>query len=267
MYAKGEEIKGTGHYDSNNHWVYDSNGTTSVLQHCIDVGVFCRESLKGCFYQSITKYFAKELNVSENVIFEFIPLMAALHDIGKVHPFFQKTFKNSINEMVKNNLILDRQVNNKTLKVRHEVVTREILEDYLTSKGLWYDDYFHLIEGFLYCLSSHHEKDTNKEMRLAEICVGEEIWEKFQIEILEEILKYFPFHWEDIKKFKKDSVDKVCLLFSALLIFSDWVASSFLSENYLIFEEYQETNNIEGYNNFYNRKNKVYFKYRIRISS
>lgn len=247
MYAKGEEIKGTGHYDSNNHWVYDSNGTTSVLQHCIDVGVTTRCLLDRVYFKSIVQYVSKNLNLSEKSVIQLFSLLSALHDVGKVHPFFQKNFENAKVELLDENLISKMQVNDKGLKIRHEVVSREIIKEYLQSNNYLNSDLYHLLMGFLYAISSHHEKDKNKAMRDTNVLKGKDCWHIYQKEIVTNLLKYFSFNWNELKDCNIQNVDKVCTTFFIVLILSDWVASSYLSEKYLEFDDLEKQDKINEY--------------------
>ena len=77
---------------------YQVDGKTyagrSVLEHCIIVGEVCKALLE-LLPPALKKYFHKDT-----------PFLAALHDIGKVSPTFQKKISNSIdNHPLKDELI------------------------------------------------------------------------------------------------------------------------------------------------------------------
>lgn len=251
MYAKGEEIKGTGHYDSNNHWVYDSNGTTSVLQHCIDVGVFCKYLLENIFYKDVTLYLAKQMDITPNEVISCFSFFAGVHDIGKVHPYFQNNFKNAVFDMLKKDLIDKDDLSE---SVRHEVISRLILDEYLSTQEGYYEISENLLNGLLYTISAHHEKDNNNYKVLPKKYKRQteklSYWKNEQQKIVTELHEIFPFDIAILKKCNIKNTDKICSVFFMLLVTSDWPSSAYLSNYYSKFNSYLELGNIEGYISF-----------------
>ena len=60
----------------------------SVFQHCIDVGLVCNALLKNVYRESVTKLLADKLKTDEESVISCLSYFAALHDVGKIHLYF-----------------------------------------------------------------------------------------------------------------------------------------------------------------------------------
>lgn len=223
------------------------HGTITVLQHCIDVGVMAQYLLKKYYNESLLPFFMKSLNLSENEVIELIGFFAAEHDVGKVHPLFQKNFIENWNYMLKNGLI---ERTDKLNRIRHEVVSLYILNDFFFEKYGRMIKRNGVFKGFIHAIGNHHEKYVMyNNGRREKISLEEDFWADEQMKMCLEIMKYFPisFNLLDCFSLNEDSADKVSLFFLGLLEFSDWFASGPLKSDYLEFEKYEKDSNIQGY--------------------
>ena len=212
-------------------------GTMSVYQHCVDVGLVTRVLLSDVYFNEITKLLSKQLGTSESVVIDMCSLYASFHDIGKIHVAFQMNFENAVQEMLSEGIIEQGYckrygVDKFNYYVRHEVITRKILRaefDSIYRKT----EAKNLFKGLLYVLSSHHEKDNNKDERLAK-GVSEEgnaIIFDAQRGLLSDLRSIFKFDFSALLNMKYDNVDSVCMTFFGILVLSDWISSSFYMMN------------------------------------
>lgn len=238
-YAKGKT-----EYINNEKIVY---GTTTILQHCIDVGVMSQYLLNFYYKDSLLPFFMNNFNLSKEEVIELIGCFAALHDVGKVHPLFQKNFIENWEYMLKNDLI---ERGDKIKNIRHEVISQYILDDY------FYEKYGRTIlkngiyKGLTYGIANHHEKyiDYN-DGRQQNISLNEDFWLEEQMNMCKEIMSYFSISFDILDCFSKseENADKISLLFLGLLQFSDWLASGPLKSDCIEFETFEKTCNIKEY--------------------
>lgn len=247
FYAKGKDVE-----KENGKTIV--SGTMSVKQHCIDVGLVCKYILSEAYNKEVTDFIARKLGITTSSVIELLSAYSSFHDIGKIHPYFQMYFSESVENMKCNNVISDKFIERynaerKRYIIRHEVITRLVLKDELRSilenldmsKG---SEVF--FESLTYVLSSHHEKDTFIENRIPSEKFNS--FKESQKELLDELLTIFPINFENYRNINRDSVDICCEVFLGTLVLSDWVASSDYMANYIIdFNTYDKNNNLNEY--------------------
>lgn len=236
---------------------YKPIGTMSVKQHCIDVGLVTKFILTD-YNPCILELVSKKLKAEKTEVLQMFSLFSSLHDVGKVHLYFQMNFENAVQELLSRGLISQNFVNEfrkskytDNYRVRHEVVTRKILLD--ECKNYKKNSLF---RGLVYALSSHHEKDNNSTKRNPSILEGTDLFfDEKQNELIKDLHKIFLFDWENLNKFSKDKTDSICMVFFFILIASDWVASSYLDNNIEKFDECDRNNNLDDFIEF--RENQI----------
>ena len=242
FYAKGIDIK------DNNDVKIATEGTMSVYQHCVDAGLACKTLLEFVYKDTLTSIFINKLGADEKSIVECMSFFAALHDLGKIHLYFQINFDNAIDELVASSVISENEASiyrakRKDYRIRHEVVTRKALMDEF--KPFKRNKVF---KGFCYALSSHHEKDN----RVHERTIGKEndaFFVECQKELLDNLHTIFPFDMEKLNSFNISDVDTVCTAFLSILFLSDWIVSSdyFSNKDIDFFNICVENKEIEKY--------------------
>ena len=246
FYAKGIDVK-----DNNGNKIA-TNGSMSVFQHCTDVGLVCDALLRNVYNESVTKLLAEKLKTNEESVISCLSYFAALHDVGKIHLYFQAYFDNSIDKMVEDGVILKvegenykkmRKSPNNPYRIRHEVITRlALMEEFCD-----FEDNA-LFEGLCRVLSCHHEKDSESYTReLEKNC--DEYFIEGQNELISDLQGVFPFDMEKLNDFNMDNIDVVCTVFLILLFWSDWIASSdyFSNKDIEFFNNCVENNEVSKY--------------------
>lgn len=229
FYAKSERTKEG----------YSSIGLMSVLQHCVDVGLTTQATLLH-FNKNIKKYLARKLRTTEAEVVALFSFLAAIHDVGKVHLYFQANFDNAIEDMLELGLITPRTVEriksskfteNNPYQVRHEVVSRKVFVDYLREQGIDIGSNS-LLKGLSYAISSHHEKDSEYYERVTNTTPqSDKLFIEEQDNLLRELHKLFPCDLHKVLTYSTKHTDSVCSLFLAILFVSDWISSSYLDNS------------------------------------
>ena len=242
FYAKGIDVK-----DNNDNKVA-TNGTMSVYQHCVDVGLTSKILMESVYKNTLTPLVAEKLCVDEKSLVECVSLFFALHDLGKVHLYFQINFDDAIDNFVNQGIISKGDADNyrnkrKDYRIRHEVVTRKVLwEEFKSFRKN------KVFKSFCYMLSSHHEKDN----RVSERSIGKEndaFFIEAQNQLLSDLHTVFPFEMDKLNSFKTSEIDTVCTILLALLFWSDWIVSSdyFSNKDIDFFNICVENKEIEKY--------------------
>lgn len=246
FYAKGIDVK-----DNNGNKIA-TNGTMSVYQHCIDVGLVCNALLNIVYCENVTKFLAEKLKTNEENVISCFSYFAALHDIGKTHLYFQAYFDNAIDKLVEDGLIFKsdaenyrkmRKSSNNPYRIRHEVVSRRILfEEFKEFRKN------PLFKGLCFALSSHHEKDTQNYNRGLKNRT-DDFFKQKQNELISNLKSVFPFDIDKLNSFSTENTDIVCTVFLVLLFWSDWIASSdyFSNQDIEFFNNCVENKEIDEY--------------------
>ena len=219
FYAKGIDVK------DNNGDKIATKGTMSIYQHCIDVGLACKVLMEKVYNKNLVPLIAKKLGADIKDIVECLSFFASLHDIGKLHLYFQINFDNAIDNLVKQGIISEDDAYNyrtkrKDYRIRHEVVSRKVLwEEFKPFRKN------KVFKSLCYAVSSHHEKDN----RVNDRNIGKDndaFFAECQNKLLVDLHTVFPFDMEKLNSFNTSELDTVCTAFLSLLFWSDWIMSS-----------------------------------------
>lgn len=190
----------------------------SLIQHMTNVGVLAHVMLTQSVLHTALVKLTELTNGSEKDTLDFLTYIFAMHDIGKVHPEFQKNIRNP---------------NKHAGSFRHEVYGARVLRKMLKSKGM--NSRMALLVAEI--IKNHHQKDE-----LGENPNDEEYWSKIQYDNEKIISEHFPF---DINiTVKKECENKFGHLALGCLICCDWLASGDL-----VFKNMPSIHNYENYFN------------------
>ena len=167
----------------------------SLYAHMYETGCVAKAFLENTVYSPLTNLFRSfmktELTREETV--DTIAFLAALHDIGKTYPDFQrKTDDLNDHRLSELDDLIETILSDKDAFIsspegfRHEIASAVIIEDYLEERGL-----FCLAEAIGAAYENHHlvsEKDSKEVVRENfEILDSCEIFKKAQNELAEKI--------------------------------------------------------------------------------
>ncbi|MDI6705221.1 MAG: CRISPR-associated helicase Cas3' [Bacillota bacterium] len=194
-----------------------------LICHMIDTGNIANALISdGSVFSGIKKIFAEQLSLKEESIPETVSFLVAVHDIGKCHPLFQKKAdKLTIVSSLKEQRLLMKGVSGDGY--RHEIFSGEWLNEYLSKKHPIRKD---IADFFGDVVSLHHQKHLNKlDLKDYEISGTIDLWWREQREkLLADLEKLYSIGVLEINEIKH--MDKVGILFTGLLILSDWIASN-----------------------------------------
>ncbi|MBQ3033281.1 MAG: CRISPR-associated helicase Cas3', partial [Deferribacterales bacterium] len=196
---------------------YQVDGKTyagrSVLEHCIIVGEVCKALLE-LLPPALKKYFHKDT-----------PFLAALHDIGKVSPTFQKKISNSIdNHPLKDELInvnSDIEKNWGGHAGVGEITLEYIIDEYLQNRREY--KYLPLIAGLHH--GSHSRKECRSTTSSNSKVLGGKHWNNLRINHFDSLKDYFKCNIEPLND------ELIATITIGLTIVSDWIGSSRTFDN------------------------------------
>lgn len=176
-----------------------------LLHHMKEVGATAERILNDSLYSGLRNELAVYLGIPEDEVVSVVKYICAMHDIGKCHPLFQR-------------LALDlgeyASQQNALTEYRHEIGSEAIAKRIWTENKL-FD--MRTREFFATILRLHHQRKGRKGKNYS--CSG---WEGLQNEVEKAIRK-----WSGIKPLEINGhCDAACTLIAAILIISDWIASS-----------------------------------------
>lgn len=172
----------------------------SLLQHMTNVGVLAHVMLtQSVLHSALVKLAELTDSKSEKDTLDFLTYIFAMHDIGKIHPEFQKNIRNP---------------NKRVSKFRHEIYGARVLRKMLKSKGMSSRMTFLAAD----IVENHHQKDE-----LGESPDNEKYWSKIQHDNEKIINEHFPFNINI--NVKKEDENKFGHLALGCLICCDWLAS------------------------------------------
>ena len=177
----------------------------SLLDHMKAVGNTAARIVGDSLYFELEEELAGYLGVPKEEVIPIVKYISAMHDIGKCHPHFQK-------------LAMDlgeyAPAQNALTEYRHELGSEAIAKRIWKSNKL-FD--MKTTEFFSTILRLHHQRKGKRGKNYS--CNG---WEGLQNEVEAEIRR-----WSGIKPFAiSGHCDAACTLIAAILILSDWIASS-----------------------------------------
>lgn len=171
-----------------------------ILQHMTNVGVLAHTMLsQSILHTALVKLAKLTDSESEKDTLDFLTYIFAMHDIGKIHPEFQRNIRNP---------------NKHAGGFRHEVYGARVLRKMLKSKGMSSRMAFLAAD----IVENHHQKDE-----LGKSPDNKDYWSEIQRNNEKIISKHFPF---DINiTVKKECENKFGHLALGCLICCDWLAS------------------------------------------
>lgn len=200
-----------------------------LYTHMLETGIVSKALLEDSVFSVCAIDLANNLGLSQDNMLNLVCYIASLHDIGKCHPLFQCKAKESLSAQyleshseLKYSLWAD--------DYRHELGSYTSLKRIWKKKKRFSSD---ITRQFASVVKIHHQGKTGKDYSLTDTIVwpGGQEWIDEQ-EYLEECFydmynpPFFKLEDEDNKH-----LDAACIILSAIVIISDWIASSFLLEN------------------------------------
>ena len=171
-----------------------------LLQHMTNVGILTYVMLsQSVLHTALVKLTELTTSGSEKDTLDFLTYIFAMHDIGKIHPTFQKNIRNP---------------NKRASRFRHEVYGARVLRKMLKSKGM--NSRMALLAADI--VKNHHQKSEKGESP-----DDIDYWLKIQHDNEKIISEHFPFNANI--NVKKEDENKFGHLALGCLICCDWLAS------------------------------------------
>lgn len=204
----------------------------SLLNHMIDVGYCAKALLSEGAASTCLPTIQGLTGLSQEQSIGFVMYLAALHDIGKSHPEFQKTAENlnEVNILQKANLL---KVSGGKTRFRHEIYTGEVLTRIWQDQEIMPEEYSSL---FSTILSMHHQGKSGGSTSILPSCLKQ--WHDMQEDLELEVRNIFSPSIPLAGSIKH--IDALATIIMGLVILSDWIASSELFEmlGYAALDEY-----------------------------
>ncbi len=184
-----------------------------LLSHMIDTGCCAMQYLRAKSSQSVLCFLMDQSALPKDEICSFAAYLAAMHDVGKAMPWFQKNDDVQYQRM--KDAGLDYLFSSHTLNpIQHEYLSARAF------KRVWKQrsENRRLMDAYAAVLFLHHQRNDNS--RLERI---PDDWVPIQ-DCLEVKVRVFFHMGEHLPQVK--NLDAAGILLSALVILSDWVASS-----------------------------------------
>ena len=237
-----------------------------LICHLLETGTMTKVLFQDGLLSPLKKRLAELMCEDENNVTNFICFVAALHDIGKIHPHFQMMIEND-NELLHGFNIHDTQ------NFRHEQYGEFVLK---TLDSPYFNSLPEKRRKAAAEMIALHHLGHDRNNYYEPWGDGSELITDIQKEVVEICFKAFPFKFVHTKTFFCNN--GVLTIISAIINFSDWIASSdgvfdetqyskqdgylkhleeqayrFLENNYMLYipNEYR-FRNVSDYNAFYN---------------
>jgi CRISPR-associated endonuclease/helicase Cas3 len=177
----------------------------SLFDHCCAVG-----EMAGRLW---------ELQVIDRTLIsrEHLCLLAALHDIGKCHPYFQRIGEGLVPYI--DELMREGYLPSVKQEYRHEIGTEYILQKVI---NISYKSLKHK-RAFAKILRLHHQKAEHSYT----LSPKKDEWKVAQIELVQALQDYFGVKVEEIAF---DYDDVTCAMLWGIVILADWLASGSLED-------------------------------------
>lgn len=191
-----------------------SNPYKQLLAHMLDTGYCAIAFLSAPSSCSALSFLADQWHCAAEEALAFSAYLAALHDIGKATPQFQRQNEPWFEEM-KSAGMGDLFSSQHIEKIEHEYFSARILE------RIWDEEeqIDMLYEPYARILSLHHQR-KEKSSNHPEL---HESWSEMQDALEAEVRKTFN---PPDRLPRPDCMDAVCIFLTGLVILCDWVASS-----------------------------------------
>ena len=190
-----------------------SNPYKQLLTHMLDTGCCAEAFLSAPSSHAMLAYLAKQWHCKKEEALSFSAYLAALHDIGKAMPQFQRQNESWYTEKI-NSGMQELFRGQSSEHIEHEHYSSDIL------CRIWKEEKQkkQLYKPYSYILSLHHQRmETGRHLKIPDA------WIDVQNALETEVRHVFnpPDRLPD-----PDCMDAVCILLTGLVILCDWVASS-----------------------------------------
>ena len=208
-----------------------------LLDHLEEVGYLAEALFKTGRGKRAAGVMAERFGIPEDELVASISFLCAAHDIGKVHPGFLLSMSNGNAEFVDkiSKLLTNGSMDPKDEHIRHERYSREIIEEYLISKG--FNKVFS--REFAYIVTFHHQGKTSAtklsepvEKNLPDDKRWDD-WKNVQIKLLDKLEEKWPFSPKMAFVCGKSGINGLSYFILSVMVNADWIASSSVWKKYL----------------------------------
>lgn len=186
-----------------------------LLTHLYETGITAKYLLNESIMASVSDWIALKLQISNDEATALCSYLAAMHDIGKVAPQFQRELREDLDVLKK---AFDLDIIKKGY--RHELYSAYIMKKYVNNSGKLSD-----------ILMGHHQ-GNNKGFKAASRAVcppginGNTKWDdNVIIPLLAWINERFPVSPDTINSVVKYWENSLLEIFTGVVMLSDWIAS------------------------------------------
>ena len=184
-----------------------------LLSHMLDTGCCAVQFLQANSSRSIRDFLMQQLSYTADEVYSFVGYLAAMHDIGKAMPWFQRNNDEQFERLKSQgfeNLFPAKYLN----PIQHEYISARVFSRAWKKRK----EQRRLYDSFAAVLFLHHQRRNNSQTER----IPEE-WVIIQDELEEIINRAFPVadHLPH-----PQNMDAIGILLSGLIILCDWVASS-----------------------------------------
>ena len=189
----------------------------SVETHLLRTGLICKIALESSSLKHMWRVLKDNIEYKDETnLLNFISYIVAMHDIGKVSPFFQEK------EDKMRDLLIEEELNQEYSGVfQHECQSDYYMFDIFEKRGVSSD----LIKDLSGVVGLHHERIYYKKGKAIALDMDiENCWMKFVNEIENSIYNYFTFDFHLIKRVKNKDV--FFNILQGIIVICDWISSS-----------------------------------------
>ena len=188
----------------------------NVESHLLKTGLVCQVALQYSTLKHIWNILKSNITFeNETNLLNFISYIVAMHDIGKVSPFFQEK-----DERMAELLEAEELSQEYSGIFQHECQSNYYMYDIFKKRGI--DKKY--ISKYSKVVGLHHERIFNKGKSIALDSDIEDFWLDCVNEIEEFVYSYFPFNSQSIGYIHNQDV--FFNILQGLIIICDWIASS-----------------------------------------
>lgn len=190
-----------------------------LTEHMVQTGKCALELLKGGAMRPVANIIGSQLQLSADETAALMSYIAALHDIGKAHPYFQAKapLLAGTQKLIDEGLIKGISVENLP-NFRHEEYSEEIARRILP-QTLDMDD--ELLKALAIAVGLHHQGKKKSEKKIIQKYCRPDEWHRLQDELNAVLVKTFSPPTRHIS----GGNDAAVYLAIGMIILSDWIAS------------------------------------------
>ena len=201
--------------DINTLWA-KSDPYCSLADHMLQTGKCALALLRGAM-RPAADIIGKHLSLSADETATLMSYLAAFHDIGKAHPYFQAK---ALSLSGVQNLIDEGMINGITAEnlpyFRHEEYSKDVVTRILPQTIDMDDD---LLKALMIAIGLHHQgKKKSEKLKIPKFCRPDE-WNRLQDELNAVLVKTF----SPPKRLISVGNDAAVYLTMGLIILSDWI--------------------------------------------